>query len=770
MTITLALLLLVVGLLPIGVVLAARALDMHAWRRSLQTFRLQLPQDLTIEDVVRWLSAVAATTHPPRWSLLPLPPVALEVVADHAGISHYVLVAAAARDSLLATVRAQLPAARLDAVSLPTSDQDRPMIASELSMTSHIRPLAFERAEAVSTDLLATLQPLAPNERIVIQLIMTSAGTPPPVTSTPSTQAVPWWLEGSVPADADAIRAQRTKHRELLLMAALRVGVSAPTRRRANALMERVWSLMQGLNAPGVLLVRRLLPSIMVAGQLQTRRYPLIHWPLLLNVREAVGLAMLPYGAYLPGLAPSRARQLPPLPNVPATGNVVGMSNYPGMTDRALVLTPSDRLRHVHLIGPTGSGKSTLLAQMVLQDIAAGHGVVVVDPKGDLVSDIAARIPPERTPDVVVLDPSEVQTAVVGFNPLRSVFDDKASRELMADHVLNVFHSIYADFWGPRTDEILRAALFSLTHTHAPDGSIFTLMEVPELLTNPALRRYVSNHPNLPPSVRSFWQWFDGSLSDAQRVETIGPVLNKLRAFSMRSSIRLMLGQSQGVTLGHRFSRRGILLISLAKGKIGSEAANLLGSLFVATMWQTTQARVALPARHRHPIFAYLDEFQDIVRLGADDNLADMLAQARGLGLSLTLAHQYLNQLPSTVRDATLGTVRTHVAFQLEWDDARTLADRFAPVSRDDLAGLNAFEFAMKPCVEGQTLPPLTGTTLPLGEPLQDATALASASRQRYGLHRTAIEAGLQSRVSVGGTATGDRFGREATGTKGDSR
>jgi len=312
----------------------------------------------------------------------------------------------------------------------------------------------------------------------------------------------------------------------------------------------------------------------------------------------------------------------------------------------------------------------------------------------------------------------------------------------------------------------LRAALFSLTHTRAPDGSAFTLIEVPELLTNPNFRRYVSGHPDLPPSVRSFWQWFDGNLSEGDRVQAIGPVLNKLRAFTMRSSIRLLLGQSQGVTLSHRFSRRGILLISLAKGKIGSEAANLLGSLFVATLWQVTQARVRLPAHRRHPVFAYLDEFQDIVRLGAEDNLADMLAQARGLGLSLTLAHQYLNQLPATVRDATLGTVRTHIAFQLEWDDARALADRFAPLSRDDLSGLNAFEFAMKPCVDGATLPPLTGTTLPLGEPLWDAARVATVSREQFGLSRAAVEAGLRTRLAVGGagTPTSDRFGREVTG------
>jgi hypothetical protein len=765
-TMTLTLLCLAASLFTLALVIGARALDRYAWHRGLRAWQLELPRSLTVEEAVRWLSKLAAATHPPRWTLLPLAPIALEVVARPDGITHYVLAAAPAGDMLLASVRAQMPGARLTEVPLEMLTPPRLTVACELTTTSQTRPLASDQAEVVSASLLATLQPLEPGERLITQLLLVSAGTPPPAGAATATATSEPAVRPTV--TPDAVQAARDKQRAPLLAATLRLGVTAPTRQRANALLERAWTMTQGLNAPGVCLVRRLLPSGLCAARLRTRHYALLRWPLLLNVGEAVGLTCLPFDATLPGLTPSRARQLPPPPNLPTSGAVVGRCTYPGLAARPLALAPSDRLRHLHLIGPTGSGKSTLLAQLVLQDIAAGHGVVVIDPKGDLVNDIAARVPTERCPEVVILDPSELQPAAVGFNPLAAPSAGMdISRELIADHVLAIFHSIYEEFWGPRTDEILRAALFSLTHTTAPDGAAFTLIEVPELLTNPTLRRYVSRHPDLPPSVRSFWEWFDGALSDAARVDAIGPVLNKLRAFSMRSSIRLLLGQSQGLALGHHLTAGGVLLISLAKGKIGGEAANLLGSLFVATLWQATQARVALPADQRRPVFAYLDEFQDIVRLGAEDNLADMLAQARGLGLSLTLAHQYLNQLPATVRDATLGTVRTHIAFQLEWDDARALEARFAPLSRDDLSGLSAFEFALKPCVDGVTLLPVTGATLPLGAPLQDAAALARASRERYGLPRTVIEAGLQARREVIPTGpAGGRFGREAAGER----
>jgi len=736
------------------------------WQRTLVAFRLYLPRDLTIDAASRWLATLAATTHPPRWSLFPLQPVILEVVATHQGIVHEVLVAPLMRDALLASLQATLPGARLEEDPEYLRAPQRVTLAQEATLTSRIRPLAIERAESVSASLVAALQPLRQGERIILQLTVTSAGTPPPIPSkwTTSKTAHPWWFSSATSTDPEALRAHRLKQQHPLLAATFRIGVLAPSRQRAQVALTRPWAMLQGLNAPGVRFVQRWPPSFVIRSRLRARRYPLLNWPLLLNVREASALLALPFGAYLPGLTLGRARQLPPPPSLPVQGNAVGMSDYPGMTGRVLALSTSDRLRHMHLVGPTGAGKSTLLARMALHDIASGYGVIVVDLKGDLIRDIAARIPLARQADVALLDPAQAQKAIIGFNPLRSTSGGEATRELLAEHVLTIFHAIYRDFWGPRTDEILRAALFSLVHTDAPDGSAFTLIEVPELLTNPRFRQYVCAHPALPPSLRAFWQWFESSLKEAERVQATAPVLNKLRAFSMRERIRLMLGQSDGITLDHVVGRGGVLLISLASGALGSEAAHLLGSLFVASLWHAVQARIMLAPEQRRPIFAYLDEFQELVRLDEDTSMSDMLAQARGLGLSLTLAHQYLNQLPKAVREATLGTVRTHIAFQLEWDDALSMEGRFAPLTRDDLAGFDPYTFALKPCVDGQTLGPVTGTTLPLGKPSLDASTLAKASQERYGLAKSVVEAGLRARLGMAGHIDRQRFGRETVG------
>jgi type IV secretory pathway TraG/TraD family ATPase VirD4 len=352
------------------------------------------------------------------------------------------------------------------------------------------------------------------------------------------------------------------------------------------------------------------------------------------------------------------------------TVNGLAVSTYPDMTERPLALSTSDRLRHTWCIGPTGVGKSTLLAGLIAQDIAAGRGVVVLDPKGgDLIHDVLDRVPDARRDDVLLIDPSETDYPV-GLNVL-DIARGEHARELAVDHLVHLMASLWHSSWGPRTSDVLRAALLTLAHAKAADGSRFTLVELPELLLDPAFRGFVTAQPAVPETVRGFWASFE-AMSDGERAQVIGPSLNKLRSFTTRTALRLMLGQSEGVRLDEAFTKRRIILVSLPKGALGTETTALVGSLVMAGLWQATLARAGVAASRRHPVMVYLDEFQDFLRLPVD--LADMLAQARGLGVGLVLAHQYLGQLTDTVRTAVLGTARTQIAFQVEYDDAKTLA------------------------------------------------------------------------------------------------
>src|SRR6266568_3447908 len=421
------LLALIAGPLMVGLVLAARYAESLAWRRSLVAFRLSLPSGMTPDDITRWLNTVAAATHAQRWALLPDPPIALEIAAN-AGIEHLLLVPAKMRATVLSGIRATLPGVRLDEAPDYLKYRPRFTVAAEAKLTNHRRQMAVDRAENTSTALLAALQPLYANEIVVVQWIIASAGTPARVPSAISTSM-----------DSEAIRAARLKQTDTLLRVSLRVGVAAGSRARASAIFGRVWGQHRGLNAAGVLVVRRWWVWPRWAGIRMARLSTPVTsiWPIVLGSREAAGLLPLPVGLVaLPGLTLGPARQLPPPREMPHRGTQLGLSNYPGMAKRRLCLSEHDRLQHVRVLGPTGVGKSTLLTNLILQDIAAGHAVVFIDLKGDACTDVLARVTGRRSDDLVVVDPAALSRPV-GFNILRAGHDEQ-SRELVVDHVIHI--------------------------------------------------------------------------------------------------------------------------------------------------------------------------------------------------------------------------------------------------------------------------------------------------------------------------------------------
>ena len=201
-----------------------------------------------------------------------------------------------------------------------------------------------------------------------------------------------------------------------------------------------------------------------------------LHRGDLLSTGELASLAHLPADPAVPGLARAGARPVPPPPGLPTTGKLLGDSELG--TPRPVRLTPADACQHVHLLGATGSGKSTLITNLALQDIEAGRGVVVVDPKGDLITDLLDRLPAGALGRLVLLDPDE-RAAPPTLNPL-----DGDDPDLAVDHLVGILHRIWIAHWGPRIDDVLRASC--LTLLRRPGA---TLTDIPRLLGDPDFRR-----------------------------------------------------------------------------------------------------------------------------------------------------------------------------------------------------------------------------------------------------------------------------------------
>ena len=652
------------------------------------------------------------------------PVVRFEVRADAAGITHLLWPPEGRDDYVAGQLRASLPGARIE-----PADPEAPeaLDAIELRTTTVNAPLRTDAVAESGAALLATLQPLREGESIVLQWLAVPSRLPTP-------NRLIDQLLGREPARHD--QETRAKLEEPAFGVAIRIGASAESLERARHLIRRSLGAFHLGTTPSVSFRRRLLPGALVRQQLHRALPPIASWPCLLNAKELAAFTGAPIESpAIAGLDLGTSRLLPPPAGLAQRGRAIGRATFPG-ANRQVALRTEDSLRHLHVIGPTGVGKSTLLANLILSDAAAGRAVIAIDPKGDLVADVLDRIPANREGDVIVFDPAD-DARPVGFNLLEGITE---APELITDHVVGTFHRLYSAFWGPRTDDVLRAAILTLSRKPG-----MTLAEVPQLLTDAGFRQRLLSRLD-DHVLEGFWAWFE-SLSEGERAQAVGPVLNKLRAFLMRRRLRNVIGQAEStISIEQIFARKQILLVSLAKGLLGEEAASLLGAALIARLWQVTQSRAALPAKQRHAVFCHIDEFQDYLDLPTP--LGDVLAQARGYGLGLTLAHQHLGQLPKPVRDAVLANARSKVVFQTTHADARILARELGPIlGPDDLQSLGAFEAYAAVAAGRAVLPPVSIETLPPKEPTGRAGSIRRASRERYGRDAATVDAEIRARA-----------------------
>jgi hypothetical protein len=392
------------------------------------------------------------------------------------------------------------------------------------------------------------------------------------------------------------------------------------------------------------------------------------------------------------------------------------------------------------------------LLSLATQDIAAGYAVIVVDPKGGMTEELLRRMPRHRARDLVLFNPADADWPVA-LNPLEVAAGGDAER--VCDDLVGILHSLYRDSWGPRLSDILKSGLLTLVQV---PGS--TLVELPLLLMDDEFRsRYIERLDD-PIGLGPFWAWWE-SLSEAARAEYCGPVLNKIRDWLVRPRLRRIIGASHStIDIDQILNQRGILLVDLAPGAIGQEAAALLGSLIVSLIWQATRRRAMRPEHERQDAFVYLDELQDVAGLATQ--LDEALVQSRGFHVCLTMANQHEAQLAPALRQTLAANARSKAVFQTSAADARVLAREFSPhLTEQDLRGLGRFEIACALSVEGNTTRPFTARTLPAPPPIRTSTdALRQAARQRTARPRADADREIQRRLDRPPSTTRGLFGR----------
>lgn len=393
-----------------------------------------------------------------------------------------------------------------------------------------------------------------------------------------------------------------------------------------------------------------------------------------------------------------------------------------------------DRARHFYVIGKTGLGKSTLLENMAVQDIKNGEGVAFIDPHGKSAETLLDFVPPERIKDVIYFAPFDLDYPVA-FNIMEDVGKDQ--RHLVANGLMSTFKKIWPDVWSARMEYILNNTLLALLEY--PNS---TLLGVNRMLSDKIFRQTVVNNIS-DPSVKSFWVDEFAKYNERYMQEAGDAIKNKIGQFTSNPLIRNIIGQPKSTfDLRRAMDEKKILIVNLSKGRLGEQNANLLGGMFITKIYLAAMSRAEISpsALSRLPQFyLFVDEFQSFV----NDSFADILAEARKYKLCLTIAHQYVEQMPETVRNAVFGNVGSIISFRVGPFDAELLEKIFAPTfTKEDLVNLGFAQIYLTLMIDGVGSPPFSAVTIPPIVALDESNrkAIVDYARKTYAKPRDQVQ------------------------------
>ncbi len=392
--------------------------------------------------------------------------------------------------------------------------------------------------------------------------------------------------------------------------------------------------------------------------------------------------------------------------------SIIGQLNY--RNDRRLFgIKQTDRLSHMYIIGKTGTGKTTLMQNLIKQDIAAGRGCAVLDPHGDMVDVVAQNVPADLKDRLIYFNVPDPNLEW-GYNPLAYVSEER--RPLLASGIMEIFKKQWdGNSWGVRMEHILR-------------NSLLTLLEQPEATLGDIARLYSDNTYRYKclknvrnQRVLDFWTKEFAKYSYRLKAEAVIPIQNKLSGFLSNPTLyRILCTSDKRLRLRSIMDEGKFLMVNLAKGQIGEDAANLLGGLILTSLGLAAYSRSDVPEEQRRPFFVYGDEFQNFTTLSS----ASMMAELRKYGVGLILANQYLHQLNNDVRDAVIGNAGSLICFRLGAQDAGYFEkELFSKFSAEDLAVLPNYMMYAKLMINGMPSLGFSG-----GSMIPEATSYTSRS------------------------------------------
>lgn len=465
---------------------------------------------------------------------------------------------------------------------------------------------------------------------------------------------------------------------------------------------------------------------------------------LILNSEELASMFHLPNQfTETPNIKWLLSKTLPPPVNLPTQGVIIGESIYRG--ERKFVrMKDDDRRRHIFMIGKTGVGKTTLFENMIDQDIRAGRGVAFIDPLGDAVESILQKIPKERAEDVILFDPSDTSRPT-GLNLLE--WRTPEEKDFLVAEWIEIFYKLYdpnrTGIVGPQWEHWGRNA--ALTVMALPEGG--SIIDVPRLFTDDQFREKAISYVK-DPIVAAFWSQQLAKTADFHKSEMYNYFISKFGRFMTNDLMRNIIGQAKsGFDIRKAMDEGKILLVNLAKGKIGEMNSNLLGLILVTKIQTAAFSRAEIPEDQRRDFYLYVDEFQNFTT----DSFATILSEARKYRLSLNVTNQFIAQLPEKIRDAVIGNAGTMIVYRIGAADAEFMIKEFPGVAIDDMVNLDRFMTYIKILIDLTPSKPFSmkGIKSPVEKNPRLAEAVRQLSRLKFGRDKAVVDAEVMGRGAL---------------------
>ncbi len=346
------------------------------------------------------------------------------------------------------------------------------------------------------------------------------------------------------------------------------------------------------------------------------------------------------------------------------TYSVLGID---AQTGQRVELPKTSRLQGLYIIGIQGTGKSGLIENLIIDDTKQGTGVAVLDPHGDLINAVLARMD-RRENDVILLDITDYRYPF-GINLFAcSDLTNPIEVQKTVDQVMHVFEKIYG---VSRDTPLILDYLRNCTYTLIANPG-YTMAEIPLLLLNEKCRRkLVANVDDI--DVRHFWQQYE-QMKPSDQNEQAAYIRRRVSEFLLPLS-RPIVGQSTSTIDLQTIMNEGKILFVKLSTQLPS-VTSLIGSMLIALILNAASAR---PVNKRRQFNLYADEFQRF----ATEDFATLLEEARKFGIGTTIAHQNRGQLDAENRQLSANlkdrtrSVANLVVFKVNSKDADELAGEF---------------------------------------------------------------------------------------------